>query len=74
MGVLRVPEKLITKKDRLRPGRMLLVDLEKGKIIEDEDLKKQMYSKHNYTSIVKKNILTLKEKANDVSFKNNLKN
>ena len=68
MGVLRVPEKLITKKDRLRPGRMLLVDLEKGKIIEDEDLKKQMYSKHNYTSIVKKNILTLKEKANDVSF------
>ena len=63
MGVLRVPEKLILKKDRLRPGKMLLVDLEKGKIIQDEDLKKEMYSKHNYGKIVKENILSLKEKV-----------
>ena len=63
MGVLRVPERLILKKDRLRPGKMLLVDLEKGKIIQDEDLKKQMYSKHNYSKIVKENILSLKEKV-----------
>ena len=63
MGVLRVPEKLILKKDRLRPGKMLLVDLEKGKIIQDEDLKKEMYSKHNYSKIVKENILSLKEKV-----------
>ena len=45
MGVLRVAENLIIKKDRLRPGKMLLVDLENGKIVEDNDLKKQMYGK-----------------------------
>ena len=69
MGVLRVPEKLIIKKDRLKPGRMLLVDLEEGKIIEDEDLKKQMYSKNNYSSIVKKNILIIKDKTRRTNYK-----
>ena len=39
MGVLRVEENLIIKKDRLRPGKMLLVDLDKGKIVQDNDLK-----------------------------------
>ena len=44
MGVLRVAENLIIKKIDL-DRKMLLVDLEKGKIVQDNDLKKQMYDK-----------------------------
>src|SRR5438552_1327616 len=38
-GCLPVPEDKIVKKWRLQPGRMFLVDLEKGRIIDDEELK-----------------------------------
>ncbi|MGC2519062.1 MAG: glutamate synthase large subunit [Burkholderiales bacterium] len=38
-GVLPVPEERIVKKWRLQPGKMFLVDLEKGRIIDDKELK-----------------------------------
>ena len=38
-GCLPVPEERIVKKWRLQPGRMFLVDLEKGRIIDDKELK-----------------------------------
>jgi len=39
MGVLDIPEHKIVKKWRLQPGKMLLIDLEQGRIIDDEELK-----------------------------------
>ena len=39
VGVLPVPEERIVKKWRLQPGRMFLVDLEKGRIVDDKELK-----------------------------------
>ena len=39
MGVLPIPEKDIIKKWRLQPGKMLLVDLDEGRLIPDEELK-----------------------------------
>ena len=39
MGVLDIPEEKIVTKWRLQPGKMLLIDLEEGRIIEDEELK-----------------------------------
>ena len=39
VGVLDIPESRIVRKWRLQPGRMLLVDLEQGRIIGDEELK-----------------------------------
>ncbi len=39
MGVLDIPEEKIIKKWRLQPGKMLLIDLEAGRIIDDEELK-----------------------------------
>ena len=39
VGVLPVPEERIVKKWRLQPGKMLLIDLEKHCIVDDEDLK-----------------------------------
>jgi len=38
-GCLPVPEESIVKKWRLQPGRMFLVDLEKGRIVDDKELK-----------------------------------
>src|SRR5215207_4438273 len=40
-GVLPIPENHIVKKLRLQPGRMFLIDLEQGRIVDDEELKNQ---------------------------------
>ena len=48
MGVLDIPEEKIIHKWRLQPGKMLLIDLEKGKIISDEDLKRDLARLHPY--------------------------
>jgi glutamate synthase (NADPH/NADH) large chain len=44
MGVLPVPEEKIVKKWRLQPGKMLLIDLEQGRIIDDDEIKDQLAS------------------------------
>ncbi len=38
-GCLPIPEERIVKKWRLQPGKMFLVDLEKGRIVDDKELK-----------------------------------
>ena len=38
-GVLPVPEHKIIRKWRLQPGKMFLIDLEQGRIVEDEEIK-----------------------------------
>ncbi len=42
MGVLDIPEEKIVKKWRLQPGKMLLIDLEEGRIIDDAELKSSL--------------------------------
>ncbi|MFN0218651.1 MAG: glutamate synthase large subunit [Hyphomicrobium sp.] len=49
-GVLPVPEEDIVKKWRLQPGKMLLIDLDKGRIISDEELKSDIAASHPYDS------------------------
>ena len=41
-GVLPIPEEKIVRKWRLQPGRMLLIDLEEGRIVEDEEVKARL--------------------------------
>ena len=48
MGVLDIPEENIVRKWRLQPGKMLLIDLEQGKIVSDEDLKAELATSHPY--------------------------
>jgi glutamate synthase domain-containing protein 2/glutamate synthase domain-containing protein 1/glutamate synthase domain-containing protein 3 len=48
MGVLPAPEDTIVTKWRLQPGKMLLVDLEKGRIISDDELKDDIANSHPY--------------------------
>ncbi len=47
-GVLPVPESKIVKKWRLQPGKMFLIDLEQGRIIDDEALKNQYANARPY--------------------------
>lgn len=48
MGVLDIPEEDIVVKWRLQPGKMLLIDLEKGRIIDDEEIKNDLAAAHDY--------------------------
>ena len=41
-GVLPVPENKIVRKWRLQPGKMFLIDLEQGRMIDDEELKSNL--------------------------------
>jgi glutamate synthase (NADPH/NADH) large chain len=47
-GVLPIDEKTIVQKWRLQPGKMLLIDLDKGRIVSDEEIKAELASAHPY--------------------------
>jgi glutamate synthase (NADPH/NADH) large chain len=47
-GVLPFDDSDITRKWRLQPGRMLLIDLEQGRIVEDEELKADLAAAEPY--------------------------
>src|ERR1700736_460812 len=48
MGVLKIPEEQIVTKWRLQPGKMLLVDLEQGRLIPDDEIKATLAKSHPY--------------------------
>jgi glutamate synthase (NADPH/NADH) large chain len=52
-GVLPVKEENIAKKWRLQPGKMLLIDLEKGRIVSDDELKKDLSARFPYENWLK---------------------
>jgi glutamate synthase (NADPH/NADH) large chain len=47
-GTLPVPESRIVKKWRLQPGKMFLIDLEQGRIIDDTEIKSQLANARPY--------------------------
>jgi len=47
-GVLNLDESLVLQKGRLQPGKMLLIDTEKGKIITDDEIKHLIASRQPY--------------------------
>lgn len=61
VGVLPVPEETIKKKDRLRPGKMLLVDTVKGELIDDEKLKEEFSRRNPYGEWLDQNLVNLKD-------------
>jgi glutamate synthase (NADPH/NADH) large chain len=60
-GVLAIPEEIILRKWRLQPGKMLLVDLEEGRIIEDEEIKASLADEHPYDEWLKTTQFKLEE-------------
>jgi glutamate synthase (NADPH/NADH) large chain len=53
-GVFPMAEENIASKWRLQPGKMLLIDLEQGKIISDDDLKADLASRYPYEQWLKR--------------------
>ncbi len=61
VGVLPVPEEKIVKKWRLQPGLMLLIDLEEGRIIADEEVKQQLATANPYRDWLKRSQIVLED-------------
>ncbi|NRA35257.1 MAG: glutamate synthase large subunit [Polyangiaceae bacterium] len=60
-GVLEFPPEDIRRKGRLEPGRMLLVDLKNGKLVEDDDIKRRLSSAKPYGKWLKENMVRLED-------------
>ncbi|HXP97747.1 MAG TPA: glutamate synthase large subunit, partial [Telmatospirillum sp.] len=61
MGVLPIPEEKIVKKWRLQPGRMLLIDLEQGRIIDDAEVKADLAKAHPYAELLARSQIFLED-------------
>ncbi|MBR1221995.1 glutamate synthase large subunit [Bradyrhizobium sp. U87765 SZCCT0131] len=61
MGVLKIPEDQIVTKWRLQPGKMLLVDLEKGRLIPDDEIKASLAQSHPYREWLDRTQIVLEE-------------
>jgi glutamate synthase (ferredoxin) len=60
-GVLDIPPENVLYKDRLRPGRMLLVDTKEGRIVSDEEVKAQIASEQPYQEWLDEHLIDLNE-------------
>ena len=60
-GVVEIEPKNVLSHGRLEPGKIFLVDMEKGKIVNDDEIKSQIVSKKPYRKWVSNNILQLKD-------------
>ncbi|RYZ66644.1 MAG: glutamate synthase subunit alpha, partial [Proteobacteria bacterium] len=58
-GVLPVPAKDVVKKWRLQPGRMLLIDLEKKKIVDDNKLKADLVDKRPWKKWIEEHMVPI---------------
>ena len=61
VGVLDTDPKDIIVSGRLRPGKMLFIDTDKKRIIDDGEIKKKLAASKPYSSWVKKNLVSLEE-------------
>ncbi|CAN5263054.1 glutamate synthase large subunit [soil metagenome] len=59
VGVLDIPPDQIVAKGRLQPGRMFLVDTERGRIVTDDEIKAELASEHPYDEWVHAGLLRL---------------
>ncbi|WP_209124574.1 glutamate synthase large subunit [Alkalihalobacillus sp. BA299] len=57
VGVLDIPPEDIVSKERLEPGKMLLVDLEEGRIVPDEEIKQQISTEKPYQDWLSQQLL-----------------
>lgn len=59
VGAIQVEPDSVIQKGRLQPGRMLLVDTQAGRIIDDAELKAAVSTRHDFRSWLDKELLTL---------------
>ncbi len=61
MGILPIPESDIVQKWRLQPGKMLLIDLAQGRIIEDAEIKKSLSEANPYREWLNRTQIVLED-------------
>lgn len=61
VGVLDIPQEKVIRKGRLQPGRMFLVDIQSGRIIEDEEIKQSLANNAPYGEWLHAGILRLSD-------------
>jgi glutamate synthase (NADPH/NADH) large chain len=57
-GVIDVPPAQVKRKGRLQPGRMFLVDTDEGRIVEDDEVKKDITGRWPYRKWLERNVFT----------------
>ncbi len=60
-GVIEIEPKNIELHGRLEPGKMFLVDMNAGRIVNDEEIKEEIASRHPYKKWLDKNLVYLKD-------------
>ncbi|KND19698.1 glutamate synthase [Pannonibacter phragmitetus] len=61
VGVLPIPDEKIVKKWRLQPGKMLLIDLEEGRIVSDDEIKRQLSTANPYKDWLHRSQIVLED-------------
>ncbi|MGW9127210.1 glutamate synthase large subunit [Paenibacillus chitinolyticus] len=61
VGVLSIEPERIARKERLQPGRMLVVDTVAGRILTDEEIKGQIINEQPYQEWIKKHLVSIGE-------------
>jgi len=61
VGVLDIPADRIIRKERLQPGRMLLIDTKEGRIIDDEEIKEKAAAEHPYRVWLDEHMIRLED-------------
>lgn len=61
VGVIDVEPNNVLYKDRLSPGKMLLVDLEQGRIISDQEIKEEISKEKPYRKWLNEQMITLND-------------
>ncbi len=67
MGVLPIPEEKIVKKWRLQPGKMFLIDLEAGRILDGAEIKEELASARPYAKILTETQIHLESLPDDIA-------
>jgi glutamate synthase (NADPH/NADH) large chain len=60
-GVIDVPPSQVSRKGRLQPGRMFLVDTVEGRILEDDEVKREIVTRWPYRQWLNRNVFTFDE-------------
>jgi glutamate synthase (NADPH) large chain len=61
VGVLDIAPENVAYKGRLQPGRMLLADISQGRIIDDEELKRELANEHPYGEWLRQNMVKIED-------------
>ena len=61
VGVLDIPADRVVRKDRLRPGKVLLVNTAQGRIVSDEELKRELAAAQPYGAWLRQHLVDIEQ-------------